>query len=248
MTILVDNPESIKWWGGLERLEIDINDPVDIDSTCQFYDNRWIRYNVVTKVERQDTHVVRYHISYCKKENLDLPPQPKVFWGTHILILNKDEDFGESFWNDKPGPGWRLEKLIEKKRKITTTKLQRDQQKFRRMLLATYDRCALTDETRPEALEAAHIVPVKYGGQEVLPNGILLRADLHRLYDADPAHFDICPKQGKVLVHQPYKSFDLTKAGIPGPILSKIAGALRERASLCPARKVPKNPAQSARR
>jgi len=37
--------------------------------------------------------------------------------------------------------------------------------------------------TRLQALEAAHIKPVKEGGQHETTNGILLRSDLHKLFD-----------------------------------------------------------------
>jgi predicted restriction endonuclease len=33
-------------------------------------------------------------------------------------------------------------------------------------------------------LEAAHIRPYAEGGEHLLPNGLLLRADIHRLFDA----------------------------------------------------------------
>ena len=33
------------------------------------------------------------------------------------------------------------------------------------------------------ALEAAHVRPYADGGPHALPNGLLLRADIHRLYD-----------------------------------------------------------------
>jgi len=32
--------------------------------------------------------------------------------------------------------------------------------------------------------EAAHVHPYADGGEHALPNGLLLRADIHRLYDA----------------------------------------------------------------
>jgi len=35
------------------------------------------------------------------------------------------------------------------------------------------------------ALEAAHVRPYADGGVHALPNGLQLRADIHRLYDAD---------------------------------------------------------------
>lgn len=33
------------------------------------------------------------------------------------------------------------------------------------------------------ALEAAHIRPVREGGRHEVPNGLLLRSDIHRLFD-----------------------------------------------------------------
>lgn len=55
---------------------------------------------------------------------------------------------------------------------------------FRRILLDAYDkRCAATGCAALDALEAAHVEPFKAGGIDTLSNGILLRADLHRLFD-----------------------------------------------------------------
>jgi putative restriction endonuclease len=42
--------------------------------------------------------------------------------------------------------------------------------------------CAVTREHSP-ALEAAHILPYGQGGEHRVDNGLLLRSDLHRLYD-----------------------------------------------------------------
>jgi putative restriction endonuclease len=43
--------------------------------------------------------------------------------------------------------------------------------------------CAVTGEHSLPALEAAHIRPYGLGGQHRVDNGLLLRSDLHRLYD-----------------------------------------------------------------
>ena len=43
--------------------------------------------------------------------------------------------------------------------------------------------CAVTGEHSAPVLEAAHIVPYSRGGKHEVENGILLRSDLHRLYD-----------------------------------------------------------------
>jgi len=43
--------------------------------------------------------------------------------------------------------------------------------------------CAITEEHSLPALEASHIKPFAYGGPHEVCNGLLLRADLHRLFD-----------------------------------------------------------------
>ena len=203
MPVLVDNKEW-KDWGGLERIDINVDDPVAVDSTCQFFDHNnsysWVQYRVDTEIVRRDEHVLLYRIHYAAEKNNHLfhpngqYQQNDFTWGIHTLILQNNEASGKSIWrpeNDPEmnGPGWKLEQLIGEKRRRTTTKLQRDQDRFRRMLLAADRRCALTGEICQEALEAAHIVPVECRGQEVLPNGILLRADLHRIFDARHSTF-----------------------------------------------------------
>jgi len=65
------------------------------------------------------------------------------------------------------------------------------QQELRNALLALGKACALTGETEANALEAAHIVPVKAGGMDDIANAILLRADIHRLFDAGKIWFDV---------------------------------------------------------
>lgn len=43
--------------------------------------------------------------------------------------------------------------------------------------------CAVTQEHSAPVLEAAHIRPYSQGGKHSIDNGLLLRSDLHRLYD-----------------------------------------------------------------
>ena len=64
-----------------------------------------------------------------------------------------------------------------------------------------------------------------------MTNGILLRADLHRLYDSNPPRFEICPEAGKVLPARDltYRSLDLSKCEIEEPILRRVNDALRFR-------------------
>lgn len=55
---------------------------------------------------------------------------------------------------------------------------------FRVGVIEAYDRrCIVTGERTLPALEAAHIVPVKKQGTHEISNGLLLRRDLHALFD-----------------------------------------------------------------
>lgn len=55
---------------------------------------------------------------------------------------------------------------------------------FRVAVTDAYERaCAVTHEHSLPVLEAAHIVPYAQGGAHEVSNGILLRSDLHRLFD-----------------------------------------------------------------
>jgi len=71
-----------------------------------------------------------------------------------------------------------------RERIIASIVRRRGQPEFRRKLLEAYDgQCAITGCDAAEALEAAHIVP--YLGPETnrVTNGILLRSDVHTLFD-----------------------------------------------------------------
>jgi putative restriction endonuclease len=64
---------------------------------------------------------------------------------------------------------------------------------FRVLVTDAYEkRCAFTRERTLPVLEAAHIKPYACGGKHELSNGVLLRSDLHKLFDlgyitVDPA-------------------------------------------------------------
>jgi putative restriction endonuclease len=61
-------------------------------------------------------------------------------------------------------------------------------------------RCAVTQERTLPALEAAHIRPYGDGGEHEARNGLLLRRDIHSLFDAGyvtvtpDLHFEVSPR------------------------------------------------------
>jgi putative restriction endonuclease len=68
------------------------------------------------------------------------------------------------------------------------------QQSFKAVVLSAYHgHCAITDTKIRPVLQAAHIRPVSDGGENRLDNGLLLRSDVHTMFDrgylaVDPSH------------------------------------------------------------
>lgn len=70
------------------------------------------------------------------------------------------------------------------KRILTSIVRRQGQTQFRQALLTAYGRkCAITGFDAEAALEAAHIIPYAETSNNDTTNGILLRADLHTLFD-----------------------------------------------------------------
>jgi hypothetical protein len=82
---------------------------------------------------------------------------------------------------------------------------RRGQPEFRRKLLKIYhSRCAITGSDAEAALEAAHILPYNGVGTNHSTNGLLLRADIHTLFDLGLLSID--PETMTVLIAPELKS------------------------------------------
>lgn len=72
---------------------------------------------------------------------------------------------------------------VERKRVQTYRTTRPNQASFRREVLKACQRCIITNVTMPEVLEAAHIKPFKYNGEDTVANGFAMRTDIHTLFD-----------------------------------------------------------------
>lgn len=80
----------------------------------------------------------------------------------------------------------------EMERKRVAYSVSRPKQaSFRKAVLQTCKRCIITNVTMPEILEAAHIKPYKYKGDDTIANGFAMRVDIHTLFDT--GHLRISP-------------------------------------------------------
>jgi len=95
-----------------------------------------------------------------------------------------ERDGAETTWL-RPGPVYGDPRLIPQRL---------GQRAFQGVVLDAYSRrCAVTGDKIVPVLQAAHIRPLPAGGENRLDNGVLLRSDVHTLYDrgylgVDPKH------------------------------------------------------------
>jgi hypothetical protein len=90
--------------------------------------------------------------------------------------------------------------LVDARARVLREVVQRQgQPAFRNALLAAYGgRCAVTGCDAEDALEAAHIIGYCGPASQDVRNGLLLRADIHTLFDLDLV--SICPERLQVVL------------------------------------------------
>lgn len=113
----------------------------------------------------------------------------------------------------------KLEEIDERERVAAITVRRKQQGKFRRMLFDAYDgTCAISGYAVDPVLQAAHITPYFGRKSQLVTNGLLLRADLHLLFDNDL--LAVNPDDMRVAVSRSlektgYGSFDGVRLRLP---------------------------------
>ena len=172
-------------------------------------------------------------VKYDEEQN------PEVYRGENRIIVVPEQDYGDYCWTPKRGNviesegtkyGWRRKELREPRNRRRSHQQIRDA-KFRPQIIALDKQCVITGETTKAALDAAHIIPAAGNGNEIPDNGIALRADIHRLYDA--GMFIIHPETGMPVNINPelpetYTQLLEESEGLPPETLERVRKALEE--------------------
>jgi hypothetical protein len=110
-----------------------------------------------------------------------IPTQPR--WQDTVVPVSADLFRTITGKTVEPGLSWgEIEKARE--RRETSVKQRLGQDEFRKALLTIYDRrCAITGCKVEMVLQAAHIYTSRGKDLNTPSNGILLRADVHNLFD-----------------------------------------------------------------
>jgi len=122
----------------------------------------------------------------------------------------------------------------ERDRQLVQVATREGQDTFRNALLDAYgERCAITAFDAPQALEAAHIYPYRGPATNRVSNGLLLRSDLHRLFDrgalaVDETDFRILLRPDLMATQYAYLADDRVTLRLPSRIeLRPSVAALR---------------------
>ena len=131
---------------------------------------------IVSSIQREATHVWPN-----ETQEADDPLRALTTY------LDLDVAMEEPHIDEAQGGDFDLGDIVGVPQRVLRATIQRrGQWSFRQGLLAAYGhRCQVTQYTGEPALEAAHIYPYSEGGEYTndLRNGLLLRADIHVLFD-----------------------------------------------------------------
>ncbi len=204
---------TIEWGSSKEFISIDLKSAYTaaprISRTSEYWPpTETIEYNTQSRWRVLQDGTLELAITYQREKNPHLVLfEDRIAWGTSTIFLPPGATTGELIWkgledSSHDGPRrWNLvsDELFRKPSRELVTRQKRRQSKFKAELLALEAKCALSGDQTVEVLDAAHIIHCKNGGNEVVANGLLLRADLHRLFDAKLFSFSPC---GHVIINR----------------------------------------------
>ena len=201
---------TIPWWYTTEQVRLDLaslsHEPKQVITTNE----RWEEGTLVT-YRPHATYMKAMHGDHVVNLDYRLDDHPHlegrgIRWGVTTITVNKEISRLTVEWKGRPtikGEDccFDLKFSIEQPSAKGTTVVQvrTAQARFKKALLELGEQCAITKVSIVPLLDAAHIQEVKDGGSDVPWNGILLRTDLHRLYDA--GYFTI-ESDGRLTLHE----------------------------------------------
>ena len=162
--------------------------------------NGYLRFATAAECRQQ---IPNYNnpVNFSINGEINSIPGFKSFYGSTVSenCLDAFVDLDESNWEFNPNNSEEGRKFIN-----ITIALRQGQPDFRNRLLDAYsNKCAVTGCDVVASLEAAHIIPYKGLETNHVQNGLLLRADIHTLFDRKLLAIDI---NHKISLHPDLKN------------------------------------------
>lgn len=189
----------IRWDWSKESLILDVDSPPQIGqkfSTSETWpedNNLLVAYTArVLDYSRTGTkHKLRLEYSLRDNPSLEIH---ELCWGISLIKFDTKNMNCSAAWRSSPpddrydgvAPGRIIKLSIKEAIEYEAyIRIKRKQQKFKNALVKHTKICELSGESAQCALDAAHITSVRDHGNYSADNGLLLRTDLHRLFDAN---------------------------------------------------------------
>jgi hypothetical protein len=202
----------IRWDWSKESFILDVDSPPKIGqkfSTSETWpadNNLLVTYSarVVGYSKNGAWHQLQLQYSLRDNQSLEIHD---LCWGTSLIELDTEKMVCEATWQSSPADerydgtaAGRIVKLsaMEAIEYEAILRIKRKQQEFKTSLLKHTRTCEISGESEQCALDAAHITNVSDYGSYSADNGLLLRTDLHRLFDAKL--LKISAKDGRVSI------------------------------------------------
>jgi hypothetical protein len=192
-----------------------------------------VNYRVTCEVVPEPAGTRVLNIRYEPDLNRHLAKY-EVVWGDSQISVKRGEDSGLALWRTKGGDKWFRRKwksvssCLSQPRTIETVNRYARRQAVLRKELSDYeDSCVICGESTTDALQAAHIVSVAGQGADTVFNAVLMRADIHRLYDE---RYFVINRHGRIVVKKKvgrgYSRFIRSGRALPRATLERIREAL----------------------
>ena len=196
-----DTPDEIEFFQGIDVENLDqIRQFTKVPAEWPRHQGgTFVEYNVETHREPVNSGEVHLVVRYDRAANEHLVEAwgDCIGWGTNTIILRPGEQNGTCHWLHEDDTGsyevpWKEFNLGANQTRSGASQFRPERKAgFRNMILKCDEcRCVLTGETVVQALDAAHLIPAATAENDIPFNGITLRADLHRLFDAGMFSFN----------------------------------------------------------
>lgn len=166
---------------------------------------------------------------------------PDVKWGVTRLHISADLAKATASFTPDDGSAagtwpctvYRTSLYAQLSRAQVTVLLRPGQLALRTKMLALYGRCEISGETEHDALEAAHIIDHSASGSSIVENALLLRADLHALFDAGKLLIDakgVIALKGVPATSRYHRELSSAwRQTLQPDVLARVKAALQER-------------------
>lgn len=237
----------INWDSGTEFISIDLDDKSIVGqyiNTTEYWveEKELVKYTVLCTDFYKQGDEVHITLKYSKNKNIALKGINES-WGVSEIIANVHSRKVKARWSDiRKGDDYSGlsgkcalldDDLLNEMSYETISRLARPQQSaIRKNLIQAYGQCALTGEKTTAVLDAAHIIEAGKKGAYTLKNCLLLRSDLHRLFDRGYLKFS---HLGDVTVSPEIRGRyleELAGKRLPADVMKNVADALRVRYGL----------------